>query len=205
MAVVRSGATSDEWTIDPTSNAGRVTLYDNAGATVGVERVTYRAATAASVVAAASTVSFFAIGGSATKTIRVRNVRASGMTIATLTVNAIEVKKWSTAITGGTATALTQVPLDSLDAVGTASLVNVYTVAPTDGTLVGRISCVRGIYKSPSVVDGSEFSDILWSFGTTAYTRPVVLRGVAQYLSLAFGAAPSTAVTLSVEVEWTEE
>lgn len=35
MAVVRSGATADEWTVDPTSKAGRVTLYDTTGAVVG--------------------------------------------------------------------------------------------------------------------------------------------------------------------------
>ena len=31
MAVIKSGATTDNWTIDPTSKAGRVSLYDTAG------------------------------------------------------------------------------------------------------------------------------------------------------------------------------
>lgn len=31
MAVIQSGASADLWTIDPTSKAGRVTLYDSAG------------------------------------------------------------------------------------------------------------------------------------------------------------------------------
>src|SRR5678810_1141871 len=31
MANIPSGATSDKWTIDPTSKAGRVTLYDASG------------------------------------------------------------------------------------------------------------------------------------------------------------------------------
>jgi hypothetical protein len=31
MAIIKSGATTDQWTIDPTSKAGRVTLYDPAG------------------------------------------------------------------------------------------------------------------------------------------------------------------------------
>jgi hypothetical protein len=30
-AVIKSGATTDQWTVDPTSKAGRVTLYDSAG------------------------------------------------------------------------------------------------------------------------------------------------------------------------------
>lgn len=35
MAIIQSGATTDLWTIDPTSNAGRVTLYDSAGLETG--------------------------------------------------------------------------------------------------------------------------------------------------------------------------
>jgi hypothetical protein len=31
MATIKSGATTDQWTIDPTSKAGRVTLYDASG------------------------------------------------------------------------------------------------------------------------------------------------------------------------------
>lgn len=31
MAIIKSGATTDQWTIDPASKAGRVTLYDPAG------------------------------------------------------------------------------------------------------------------------------------------------------------------------------
>lgn len=31
MAIIQSGATADQWTIDPTSKAGRVTLYDSLG------------------------------------------------------------------------------------------------------------------------------------------------------------------------------
>ena len=34
MAVIKSGASTENWTIDPTSNAGRVTLYDSAGKAV---------------------------------------------------------------------------------------------------------------------------------------------------------------------------
>jgi hypothetical protein len=37
MAIIKSGATTDQWTIDPTSKAGRVTLYDSSGNAVKVE------------------------------------------------------------------------------------------------------------------------------------------------------------------------
>ena len=37
MAVIKSGATPDQWTVDPTSKAGRATLYDTAGNPIKVE------------------------------------------------------------------------------------------------------------------------------------------------------------------------
>jgi hypothetical protein len=204
MAVIKSGASSDQLSIDATSKAARVTLYSQDGLYNG-EKATYRAATTASVVAAAGAAMFFVIAGSATKTIRVRRIRVSGDTLTTLAVQSIVLEKWSTAPTGGTATALVAVPNDSADAASTASLVQVYTAAPTEGTLVGTVGCNRHIHKSSTVVDGASFADVEWCFGTVPETRGLVLRGTAQALSLAFGAAPATAVTLAVEVEWTEE
>ena len=35
MAIIQSGATADLWTIDPTSKAGRVTLYNSSGTELG--------------------------------------------------------------------------------------------------------------------------------------------------------------------------
>lgn len=35
MAIIQSGATADLWTIDPTSKAGRVTIYNSAGLELG--------------------------------------------------------------------------------------------------------------------------------------------------------------------------
>lgn len=37
MAIIKSGATSDQWTINPTSKGGRVELYDAAGAVIGAD------------------------------------------------------------------------------------------------------------------------------------------------------------------------
>ncbi len=204
MAIIKSGASTDQLTIDPTSKAARVTLYGSDGTYIG-ERATYRAATTANVVAAAGAAMFFVIAGSSTKTVKVWHIRVSGETLTTLAVNSIVVEKWSTAPTGGTITTLTPIPHDSNDPASTASLVQVYTAAPTEGTLVGTVGCNRHIQKSSTVVDGSSFDDVEWIFGTYGETRPIVLRGTTQALSLAFGAAPATAVTLSVEIEWTEE
>jgi len=175
-------------------------------------RYTYRAATLNTVVTEAVAAMFFVITGSASVERRVRKIRISGSTLTTLAVGSVVVEKWSTtAPTGGTETTLTRVPVDSaFPAAQTDGLVQVYTVAPTEGTLVGTIACRRHVWKSSTVVDGAPFADLEFDF--TDMDSPgsqmppgVPLHGLTQALSLAFGAAPATAITLAVEVEWTEE
>ncbi len=53
MAVIKSGATSDNLTIDPTSKAARVTPYDTRGNSMA-KAATYRAATATTYTTAAN-------------------------------------------------------------------------------------------------------------------------------------------------------
>ena len=175
-------------------------------------RFTYRAATLDTVVAAAGAAMFFVITGSATRTRIVRKIRVSGDTLTTLAVNSIVVEKWgTTAPSGGTATELTRVPLDSAyPAAATDGLVQVYTAAPTEGSLVGTLACNRHIQKSATVVDGAPFADVEFVFGdeeerSDVAPQGVYLHGLIEAVSLAFSAAPATAVTLSVEVEWYEE
>ena len=168
------------------------------------EEHTYRAATPNGVVAAAGADMFFVITGGTTREVRVRKLRVTGPLLTTLEVETIVAEKWSSAPTGGTATALTVVPLDSTQPATGATLVQVYTAAPTQGTLIGTVAARRGVFKSSTVVDGAPFFDTEFIFGDLPETKPIILRSAAQALSLAFGAAPATAVTLDVEVEWTE-
>src|SRR5258708_5658378 len=70
MAVIRSGASVDELTIDPISKAARVILYDAAGnALSGVGKATYMASS--TFTPAATPTDLVTIFGSATKTVRV--------------------------------------------------------------------------------------------------------------------------------------
>jgi hypothetical protein len=167
-------------------------------------RATYRAATTTNVVAAAGAAMFFVITGSGTKTIKVKKIGFGGATLTAVAYNSVVVEKWSTAPTGGTATTLTQVPLDSNFAAGTATLCQVYTAAPTEGTLVGTIAAARDLFQATTAAAAGIPVTREFEFGKEE-SEQVVLRGSAQGVSLAFGAAPATAVTLAVWVEWTEE
>ena len=203
MAVIKSGATSDQLTIDATSKAARVTLYDTDGNSLA-QASTYRGATNSTVVAAASaTAPFFVIYGSASKTLRIQRIRISGPTNVTLAYQGFDIIKYSTAPSGGTAVALTQVPLDSTDAAATASLCQVYTAAPTAGTPVGNIGSARIVNKSATVVDGSEASVLEWDFRGQGRSGEPTLHGTAQGVGVELHVA--TATTVSIEVEWTEE
>lgn len=203
MAIIKSGASSDNMTVDATSKAARVTLYDTRGNAM-CSKATYRASTADTVAAAASaTAPFFVIYGSGTKTIKVQRIVVTGFTTTTLAIQGVSLIKYSSAPTGGTPVVLTQVPLDANDAAGTANTCQVYTAAPTAGTALGRIASRRALNKSTTVVDGSPMAEIVFDFRGIDESMPVTLRGTSQGLGLQLHVA--TATTCSVEVEWTEE
>ena len=161
----------------------------------------YIASTSGNLVAAAGTSPFFAMQGSATKVIKITKLTVDAPTLTLVEYLTVVARKTSTAVSGGTATALTAVPLDSSHSASTASIVNVYTAAPTAGSAVGVISSERLLGQAAvAAAAGLPSDDITIKVGDG-----VILRGIAEGLSLSFASAPASAVTLTLEVEWTEE
>lgn len=206
MAVIKSGASSDQLTVGATSKAARVTLYDDAGGSMG-RKQTYRSASIIPYTPAVTiNRSIFVIGGSASKTITVRRIVVTGLTLTAVGYVTINVVKYSTATTGGTSTSLPQVPLDSNNAAGTAAQVRTYTAVPTDGTLVGTIASRRVLAQATTpAAAGVIDNPMMFDFSDENETQGVVLRGTSQELALVFPVAPASVVTMTVEVEWTEE
>jgi hypothetical protein len=173
---------------------------------------TYRASTTAKTAVAAGTAPFFAIYGSATKIIRIESITISA-TVATAAVYGdFIVTKRSTAITGGTKTDLTQVPTDSKQSAGSASICGVYTAAPTAGTAVGPIAAASlfcPITGTPALMP----PPYVFEFGAPPFVGPSgetglelpVLRGTTEGLDLSFGTTPTNAPTVSLTVYWTED
>jgi hypothetical protein len=184
-----------------TDAVGRLQVIKSGG------KATYRAATTNNVVAAAGASIFFVLAGSSTKTITVQRVIVTCPTLTAVAYTSVILEKFSSAPTGGTATTLTKVPLDSSSAASTANLCQVYTAAPTEGTLVGAIGCQRSLFQATTAAAaGTPPDPITWDFRNGfGEASGVVLRGTAENIGLAFGAAPATAVTVGVEVEWIEE
>ena len=165
----------------------------------------YRATSAFSpaVTAASDT---WIMNGSATKTIRIKYICISGVVTTTPAVQIVSLLKRSTANAGGTTAAATLVPLDSANVAATATVLS-YTVVPvTPGTLVGTVGS-RYIVLSGTPLTATDFppSEKLFFDFTTKNDQALVLRGVAQGVSIQFPAALPAGIALAIEVEWDED
>ena len=204
MAIIKSGVTSDQLTIDPTSKAARVSLYNSDGS-YGGEKCTYRAASLDPFVAAVTAdVPFFLIEGSATKTVIIKRIAVSGLTLTAVAYINQNICKYSSAASGGTSISASCVPMDSNFPAATAT-VKYYTVGPTPGTLVGTVATARTLAQSTTAAAAGLPRDYVFDFGDMPETKGIVLRGTSQGCGLVWAVAPATAVTLVVDIEWTEE
>ncbi len=204
MAVIKSGVTSDQLTIDATSKAARVTLYNNDGS-YGAEKPTYRASTIIPLVVAVTVnVPFFNIIGSASKTVTIKRIAISGATLTAVGYFTVNVVRLSSASSGGTSTTLVNVQMDTNDPAATA-VVKAYTAAPTMGSLVGTIATNRCLWQATVAAAAGLTRDYLFEFGDMPETKGIRLRGVSQEMALLFPVVLASAGTLSVDIEWTEE
>lgn len=205
MAVIKSGASSDQLTIDATSKAARNTRYDSTGREISFQGKQSFSVGIPAFTPPATPTDLFTITGSGTKTIRVISVIA-GFTQTTAGVNRIYTVKRSTANSGGTSSAPTAVPHDSTNAAATATVLS-YTGNPSTGSLVGNIA-INNCY-SPILATGTSGPNYQVSpTGTVTelLAQPVVLRGTGEVLAINFnGAALPTGLSVTGTITWIEE
>lgn len=208
MAVIKSGASSDQLTVDPTSKAIRATLYDATGREIVPKRVYMASGT---FTPPATPTDMVLIEGSATTVIRVKSFVIATTNTAAGSQQFFLIKR-SAADTTGTFVAATQVPLDSADAAGTSNRVGHFTANPGGlGAAVGTIVTKR--VASPVLIPGSFAGvredagvDLLAELMSLPMAQGVVLRGVTQCLALNFnGAALVGGQVHAWNIIWTEE
>lgn len=163
------------------------------------DRQTYSAAIAGLVVATVTPTDIFTITGSASKVIRVTRVIFSATKTVVGTIDLILLKR-STANSGGTSTTLTNVPHDSTNLAGTAT-VRAYTVNPVLGVLVGNI-CTTKHFQSSAALDTESFRI---DFGGDR-KQPVILRGTDEVfaVNLNMTAVSMLGNSTDIAIEWTE-
>lgn len=144
----------------------------------------------------------FTMIGSASKLVVINRIRVSGAAVTASQDIPYDLKKCSTAPSGGTSTTLTDVPLDSLDAAASAVL-KAYTVDPTLGTLVGIVG--TGVIPCALATAADQPQDID-VFAVTGFGKGLRLNSATESIALdLLGVTLANATTLNIEVEWTEQ
>lgn len=163
-------------------------------------KATYSAAISGFTPAATAT-DFFMIIGSGTKTVRVTRIELSGVASLPSNVTVLLIKRIS-ANSGGTAATVTPAQHDSNDSAPTA-VVSSYSANPTTGSSGGL---VRAATLDLGDTSNTALSEVVaWDF-STRNSEGLVLRGVGQAYVLNFnGAAVPGGMSITIDVEWTEE
>lgn len=164
------------------------------------QKVTY-SASSNGLVAAASATDIWTITGSATKTIKITRIVIGGRATAVANADIVLVKR-SAADTGGTSTAPTAVPYDSLQGAATATLA-AYTANPTTGTLVGNLGVYQ--YALGNLTTGVGHDELTLDFGGRAGSKPIILRGAAEQFGINLAGVSYSGNLWDITVEWTEE
>lgn len=150
---------------------------------------------------AALATDIFTITGSATKTVKIRTVIISGTNTGNTNALVLMLKR-STANTLGTSTTLTNVPNDSNNAAGTAT-VRSYTVSPTLGTLVGNIE--GELIFLPTLASSNSSSNENITYGDDG-TQPITLRGTSEVFAVNLNGVSLLGTTvMNISINWTEE
>jgi hypothetical protein len=181
--------------------------YDLARATPGATGVqavsaegtknTYSSASSGVTLAATAT-DFWELIGSATKTVRVLRITLSGIATAGASPDILLIVR-STADTSGTASQPAITPNDANNAAATA-VINLYSANPTLGVAVGTIRAHKlnlGVVGAAGTLEW-KFSDV--------NDQAIVLRGIAQVLSLNFnGQTVPSGTLIDIECEFVED
>ena len=180
--------------VNSTLNSVFTLAYDNS-----TMKPSYTSTSGGFVVAASAT-DVCSMGGSATKTVKVRRVMVGGQAAAAIT-EPVELVKRGAVPTGGTQ-ALD--PVISYDTNNVASTVNVehFTANITLGTTpsVGPIAAL--LVPFGNFTTGGAAS-VVFELGQRA--QPVVLRGTTQWLAVNLLGSTPGGLTLYCTWEWTEE
>lgn len=178
--------------VNSTLNSVFTLVYDQS-----TMKPTYSATSGMFTVASAAT-DVCSVAGSATKTVKVRRVSISAVATAVVT-EPVELIKRSAVVSGGTQTADPVTTYDSINVASTV-LAEHFTGNPTVGASVGPIAFNFIGFANFTTGLGTQFIFELGQRG-----QPVVLRGVAQSLTVnLLGITPSGA-QMNCTFEWTEE
>lgn len=205
MAVIKSGGSTDQLSINATSNAAVTTEYDPSGYNRST-KATFYISSNNTTSSATTAEPFVIVEGTDNKTLIIQRIIVSGITNASgPTYRSIKISKFSTPISlGGAAnTNPTRVKNDQYSPSPLGPVMKLITGSPTGGDLTGLIAC-RRIMDQPAAAAAGRIPEIIFDFRSkNSENTGVYLRSVSEGIGIGWSAA--VADTLSVTVEWTQE
>ncbi len=160
---------------------------------------TYAAAVNA-VTAGAAATDVMCVTGSNTKIVTVWQMQITGVsTTATTTDLAVVVR--STPNTGGTAVAMTAVPMDPANTAATASAFY-YTANPTTGALVGKVHADKYTFTAPT---GAPANTIIPYRLGDGHEQALILRGANMSACFNMNGVTPAGSIFSGDIYWTEQ
>lgn len=202
MGKIQGASSRVEADVDSASLALRQSNYDKRGQYIGM-KPTYSASTTLKTATAAGTGVFASIYGSASKVVRIQRITICGTVATTAVYGDVVIKKVTTPGTGGTATALTQVSMDSNNPASTATGVNYYTVLRTAGSGGGALASKQHIF--PVTATAAINAPLIFDWLYESMLEAPTLRGTNEGIEINFGTTTTNAPTLTVTIEWTED
>lgn len=220
MAVVRSGASTDEWTIDPTSKAGRVTLYDSAGNELNKQKTTYQASgrlaagTGLSFVFTASTSKQFLTiyhPNTSTKTVKIMAAWLSVISCSAATQIIAELVRLTSATAPATGNpAITPMAYSAADAAADSTVLALPTTAGSEASTATALGAVGLDFTGASAQTGVVTAGIptyLYQYSPNKPTEiPIIRSGQAEGWAIRlFPNATTPTLVVTCGFEFTEE
>jgi hypothetical protein len=165
---------------------------------------TYHGTESAFAPLANATIPFFTIQGSATKVIRVRQIKITwACTTGNSALNLIRLRRFA-AISGGVFNVVTPSPDDTLNPAATAT-VSQYTTLPTVATAF-NLGTIESQYMQWTTNTSSLVGPpaIVWDFGVDG-GQAATLRGVSDWFGIEISAVAAAGALMTVKIMWTEE
>src|SRR5437667_578053 len=220
MAIIQSGATTDLWTIDRTSKAGRVTLYDTTGYSLTDRRVTYaaggRLAAGGGLSQATLTTQkqFLTIyhTGSSTKIVKIRkawvHISNSSTTSTQIAMELMSLTSATAPATGNPA--ITPMPFNVGSAAAEAAVLCLPTTAgstTSTATGIGTVVLFTGAITAPTTNAGVPTVIMLYDDedALTGHEQPTMRAANAEGWAIALTSQTSSTVVASCGIIFTEE
>jgi len=224
MAIIQSGASTDLWTIDPTSKAGRVTLYDPAAYSLVNRRTTYAVGGRTAAGIALSPAAFFAQKqfltiyhtSASTKTVKLRRawIHVSAVSTACfMSLQLVGLTRDTAPATGNPA--ITPMPFNIGSAAAEATVLGLPTVGgslvfggSTTGTsAIGTVVLNSGVIAAPTTNSGVPTVVVLYDEvdGMCGHESPTMRPGFAEGWAITVFTSASSTIGASCGMIFTEE